>query len=330
MPDDSGAPRTLAQRAGLEPFLAAALRWWGGRAVSAVRPVHLREYADHRRATCTRGTGERSIDLELLALSHLCRWAESRELCGANPFARRPRFRKPASVRHAHEHTPASTEELHAVLGALMASENPQRVVAGAHLCCCFLTGLRPGEPSCLARVDIVDDCNVHRPGELYTAGDPPRRFWAVGRLKRGQNPAVEVHPALTEYLTAWVGWLEANIKGRFWWFPNPDFPDRPLVPWGARISDSCLGGFLRSAARKVGAKGHLTPHGMRAAYVRVRRSQGADDLTISIELGQGSGPGLIRNVYGDPAGIVGDGAFDWVPANQPPCWETLSQKGKP
>ena len=63
----------------------------------------------------------------------------------------------------------------------------------------------------------------------------------------------------------------------------------------------------------------------MRAYYVRVRRSQGIDDATIAVELGQGSGPGLVVRTYGERLAILGgDGLYDWLPADGKPCWDRL------
>jgi integrase len=44
--------------------------------------------------------------------------------------------------------------------------------------------------------------------------------------------------------------------------------------------------------------KKHMTSHGLRALYVWVRRSQGADDSQIAFEIGHSS-PLMIQRVYG-------------------------------
>jgi hypothetical protein len=64
----------------------------------------------------------------------------------------------------------------------------------------------------------------------------------------------------------------------------------------------------------------------MRAYYVRVRRSQGVDDASIAVELGQGSGAAMIVQNYGQRIAILGgDGLHDWMPTDpQRIAWALL------
>jgi hypothetical protein len=62
-----------------------------------------------------------------------------------------------------------------------------------------------------------------------------------------------------------------------------------------------------------------------RAFFVKVRRSQGADDATIVGELGQTTNGDLIRSVYGDPKDLHGGALFDWLPEDKGPAWDLLA-----
>ena len=324
-PHAGGAVRTPDQVERLRPFLDAALRWWGPRAVATVRPRDIEAFAAHKRGSAPAGsTGERAADLELATLSSLCRWAVQAERCDRNPFDSRPRFRRAESVQHCHQAMPASDEDLHRLLGWLMASPDRNRVVAGAQLAFCALTGLRPGEPGALLRAPRMAAARPE-PGARYDVtiqGITTRRM-AVQREKAGQNLAVAIHPALSDFLAAWDRWLLDNLPSATYLFPNPEVPDRPLIPFaGARASR--LRNDLDAACRAVGLD-KIHAHGMRAYYVRCRRSAGADDLTIAVELGQSSGGSLIRSTYGDGRDVVGDGRFDWLPeADVPVAWTRL------
>jgi len=69
----------------------------------------------------------------------------------------------------------------------------------------------------------------------------------------------------------------------------------------------------------------------MRAFYVLVRRSWGIDDQVIAVELGQGSGAGLIATTYGDvPANWRnGDGPkLNWLPDPAQYAWAEFQKNG--
>ena len=315
-PHPGGSRRTDTQAQRLIVTLRTALNWWGPRGVAGTRPRDILEFVAAKRAQAGPGhTGERAADLELAALSACCQWALVAEHIERNPLADRPRFRRAEAVSHCHEHMPRSDEDLHRVCGWLMAQPAPDRVVCGAHLMLCALTGLRPGEPGALLRQPTAASVRP-LPGTRYqvtaVSGGTVAKL-AVAREKNGQNLAVIVHPALAEFLAAWERWLAAHLPGARYLLPDPDHLEAPLIPFaGARASR--LRNDLDAACRALGIDYSLHSHGMRAFYVRVRRAQGADDLTISVELGQGSGGALIRSTYGDGRDVVGDGRFDWMP----------------
>ncbi len=329
-PRRNGKVRTPAQVARLRPELEVALRWWGPRGVAAIRGSDLNAYAAHRRSQARPGfTGERSCDIELGQLSNLCQWALGADRIPANPFAGRARYRDAKEVSHCRDHMPSGTEELHRLIAwfftpPLRAPQSALRVVQGAQLLFCALTGLRPGEPGALLRPAGPVHREHPRPGDRWdteTEGQP-RRLLAVAREKGGQNLAIVIRPALAQFLEAWDAWLARELPAAKYLFPDPAQPDQPLVPFGD--SKGRLRRELNAAVRALGLP-HRKPHGMRAYYVRVRRSANVADVDIASELGQSGGEKLIRSTYGDPRDIRGHGTFGWLP--EPParaCWELL------
>lgn len=323
MPKPGGRARTEDQQGRLSAFLRPALTWWGSRSPAGIGPRDFEAYGQHKRDHARSGSGERQADLELVALHQLCLWAVSSGRLPENPFAARPTYRDAGAVRHCSESMPASDEELHRILGRLMAGDAAS-VVAGAHLLFCALTGLRPGEPGAL-RWDATGD----QPGArlVITREGAKVALLRVRRCKGGINPAVVLHPVLDEFLGIWKAYCSAVHPGSPWMFPHPTDRERPLVPFGD-VAQSHLGRLLAEAAAALQVPVRK-PHAMRAYYVRVRRSQGVEDATIAVELGQGSGPGLVVRTYGQRLAILGgDGLYDWLPADPvPPCWTELERR---
>jgi integrase len=324
MPKPGGRARTPDQRRRLQAFLTPALSWWGSRSPAGIGPRDFEAFGQHKRAGARSGTGERQADLELVALHQCCTWAVSAGRMPSNPFANRPTYRDAAAVQHCSSAMPASDEELHLLLGRLMASQDLEEVVVGAHLMFSALTGLRPGEPGAL-RWDASGD----QPGARLTILRDGKavNLLRVQRSKGGINPAVRLHPVLEEFLGAWRAWTAQHAPKSQWMFPHPTDPTRPLVPFGA-TAESHLARTLKDAAAGLRLPARR-PHSMRAYYVRVRRSQGIDDATIAVELGQGSGPGLVVRTYGERLAILGgDGLYDWLPGDSKlVAWSTLAAK---
>lgn len=319
MPKPGGRPRTQDQQDRVAPFLRTALTWWGTRSPGGIGPRDFESFGQYKRQNARSGTGERAADLEINALVQLATWAVASGRLASNPFLGRPAYRAPEDVAHCPESMPTDDEELHRLIGALFA-EGGVSTVAGAHLLFQALTGLRPGEPGAL-RWDARGD----QPGTRITIRREGQdvELLRVQRLKGGINPAVRMHDTLRTFLGVWRTHSARQWPDSPWMFPHPDDPSRPLVPLG-ETSDSHLSRVLQAAAKRLGLSPRK-PHGMRAYYVRVRRSQGIEDATIAVELGQGSGPGLVVRTYGERLAILGgDDLYDWMPATGEPCWVCL------
>ena len=324
LPFTTAKPRKPAAVKTLTGTLKRALSWWADKRWSAINPNIIEEFAVWRRKHVRAGSfsGNRSADLELTCLSSLGQWALASNRVEANPFAHRTRFVEAEDIHHCHTAMPDDDQQFHALLIPFFADPTDKgKVVSGAYLAFMALTGLRPGEPISLLRVPPCDKFPANFEtapcGLVYPLPDGTRRM-KVFRLKRGQNPAVLVHPALAEFLGHYNNWLAkyfpadpATIG------PLPLFPD---LPKKTHI-------HLAKACKR--AKVHpMKPHGFgRAYYVRVRRSMGIDDATIACELGQSTNGALIRSVYGNPRDPVGGMLHDWLPAQDGTALDTAWQQ---
>lgn len=322
LPFDGEAPRTPAAADLLREILTRALAFWSERRAATVTHRTMAEFVAWRRTHCRKGCeGSRTADLELAALSCLCQWAVLTERIEKNPFAERKRFQQRENITHCHEAMPENDEQLHRLLswffgGAIVPASRPdlERIHAGAHLAFTALSGLRPGEPELLHRLAPVhqfpSNLATASPGLIYPMPDGTRRM-KVQRLKRGQNPAILIHPTLADFLNVWTAWLDQHV---------PAGPGAPLFP----LAQESVANRLRRACGELDLP-EMKPHGFgRAYYVRVRRSQGCDDAAIAVELGQSSNGDLIRSVYGDPLDPVGGNLHDWLPAGAP-AWQQLT-----
>ena len=315
MPKNKTDRRTIAQVNELKPKFMRALSWWGPKSAEAVNATTCEDYAAFRTPYFT------GADREISALSCLFQWAVFMGKIKMNPIGKRRRFGKVKA--HCFEKCPDNDEMLHQVMAYCYRhssdSHHPQAnrnmCLSASSLLWSALVGLRPGEPERLLRIPEIGLPAVNPLklpfGQIFQDRAGQRRM-RVFRTKRGQNPFVLLHPAAADFLAAWQKWIAAN-------FPT----SKTLFP---RATEDGMGlnRALNIASEKLGLP-HFTPHSMRAFYVKVRRSQGADDSTIASELGQTSKGDLIRNTYGNPDELVGGKMFDWLPEDAAPAWNLLA-----
>lgn len=306
--------RSPVEAARLVRHLGRALRHWSPWIVSEIQPPDLVTYAEQRQAP-------RAVDLEFAALSSACAWGVARGHIVANPFAKRPRFRRPEDVSRSPERAPQSDEDFHRILSVLLSGSPMDRAVGG-HLAFQALTGLRPGEPGALLRCSLSSGA----PGTIRELPSGSK-VMLVRRSKRGINPAVELHPALLHFLNAWDHHLIVNMPNSVHWFPHPEIHSQPLVPFGDSAASPILGARLAKACTAAGVP-HCSPHGMRAYFTRCAMSSGMDLGKISLALGQRSGAPLVALCYNAQGNIVADGSCDWMPNGVPPAWNQLTSLG--
>ena len=316
-PDREGRPRAGRSLDDLRTQLTTALTWWGPRSVAALDRAAITAYAAHRQAA------PRSAELEVNALRNVLRWSvdTGRITHHSLPFVK---LRRRDDIEHSPDFAPASADELHALVRWLL--ERPHLAVYGAQFLFQSYTGLRPGEPGNLrwdARHNPV--ANEQQPGARWTRAIEGKEveFLAVQRIKRGQNPVVEVHPALADFLRAWRDYTARTWPLSPWFFPHPRHPLQPAVPHG----DSRGSGLRYALNQATVALGlpERHPHAARAYFTAVLRAEGVPDILISMRLGQTGGEQLVRNIYGDPTQAAGTRSIGWLPLNGEPAWTVLS-----
>jgi integrase len=237
-------------------------------------------------------TGARAVDLELNTLKNVFKFAVRSGQLRANPLdLRRPSYCDSRTVKHCREYAPRSAEELHA--HAAYFFSRPGSEVYGWQLLFEAFTGCRTSEALALRM-----DAKEHEPGWV-TDGV----LW-LARAKGGTNNWIKIHPALSDWLKSFTTWRTAlpdKMGAGGWWFPRAD---------GQKQSPETLSRVLGQSSAIVCPGENRTSHGLRSYYVTVRRSQGASDAQIAIELGHRSGPGLIVQVYGEARPV----ALGWLP----------------
>jgi len=171
------------------------LGYWDKEPAGGVSIVHLDRYHEWRKKNIKRGTGDRSVDLELNTLSNAALWAMRCELIEENPLNfRRPRYCSSKTVRHCREFMPHDTEALHEV-GALLFSDIRSETLGWQMMFEAF-SGLRTCEA-----LQLRTDAKPYEPGWISADG----KSLCVRRAKNQEsvNPFVRIHEGLAEWLKA-------------------------------------------------------------------------------------------------------------------------------
>ena len=322
-PDRHGRPRGPGALITTRHHIEGPLQWFADKSAAALTDRDRDDYLAHRRLTVTRGTGERTTELELGALNDALHWAWRRGDLKEFPRSMRATFRDPKAIAHARDAMPANAAELHA-LAAWQFAHEP--AVYGWMTLFKALTGLRDEECQLL-------QAHPNRAGLDYPPGFADEKHLRIQRVKRGRNPRVSlddparpwIRPVL-DMIKAWNATLEAGQRP----------PGAPLFEGGHDHTKT-----LQRAAKALGLP-RRTGHGLRAYYATVRLAQGTTPAVVATELGQKSGDELVRDVYGaDPDDFdqthftsLAD-RFTWIPTSKentsesltPPAWTWWTAK---
>lgn len=295
-------------------ILTMVEKWWAPKHPEKVTIADCDSYNAWRRDNKTRGTGDRSTEIELCTLNNVLTWALRAGHIKVNPFGqkgyRRPSYQNPDKIAHCRDFMPQSADELHQIASQLFAGEESQ-VFGWAYLLEA-LTGMRGADTRQL-RID------AKLVGLDYEPGFMDSKFLYIIRSKRQKgkkatNQRIRLddpeRPHIRPLLNALLDWRKTRFPDSPWFLPSPRQPAQPISEEG-----------LTQALRSVTATLTLpkrTAHGARAYYTTARRCQGIEDNQIAFELGHstGSGGDLVREVYGDPPanwqGLAN--VFTWVP----------------
>jgi hypothetical protein len=133
-------------------------------------------------------------------------------------------------------------------------------------------------------------------------------------------NPFCAVHEGLEGLLRAHRHWLDQKYPDSKCFFPGRS--------GGGPVEKAALSHALRRLREKGLIRKKIIPHGARAFFVTVRRSQGAPDSQIALEIGHTSGGNTLSSVYGGvpPSWLLGHGPnMSWLPAGEP-AWKSIAQ----
>lgn len=307
--------RDLSARAGRQleeeqKRITSLVAYFGNEHWTTLSLEDCRAYHHHRVKQIARGTGDRTVDMELQCLSSIFRWAQrnsKRTGVNTNPFLyERPRFQSSSKVRHCRECMPASGDELH-LIAATFFKSGRSHVLGWQTLFEAFI-GQRTHEILKLR----WDAKNENEPGFIRDN----HLFLFRSSTSKGTFPYIEIHPALSQALTSLEWWHQMFFPESPWFFPG--WPD------GKQHVDTKS---LTHALRRIGPRlkiPHRTSHGLRSFYVNVLRSDRDEknrprlsDAEIALRIGQKTGGKLIIDTYGE----ILPYKLDWMPAKRPVAW---------
>jgi len=288
--------------------------FFGKFGIDEIQMIHLPAYADWRRRRMVRkaNTGGRTVDIDLVTLSNIMRFAVMRGELKFN-YVRSDRPRYQENIRHARSVMPESAEIIHQIAGELLQSVKSE--VMGWLCFFSEFTGCRTSELLRL-RTDAKNKLEAGfiewlTPAELNERADDVLGHLYLGRRsKNGLNPWSKINAEFADMIRAFQAWHKLRFvrKDAPWFFP------------GTGAADVIVPGSFGHALKRV-TKGfnleHITPHGFRAFYATKRLRDGARPVDIAAEMGDKT-VALIETIYADNAGGK---KLWWTPADGVPAW---------
>jgi integrase len=310
-PDKQLNPRNERTKKEEARHCTLLLKYWDSVRVKLTSIVTCDNYRDWRLQRIKQGSGLRTIDRELMTLNNAFRFAYRRGQVGRNPMVDRPRYQPSKYVVHCRQCMPGDAKELHDIAQLLFSFRTSE--VLGFQLLFTAYTGQRTCEILKL-RIGAGPD----EPGSIMENGKCLRVWRAKGQDI--VNPFCSVHEGLEGLIVAHKRWIALRYPETPWFFPGRG---------GAELVDkAALAHALKRFREKGLIKRRITPHGARAFFVTVRRSQGAPDSQIALEIGHTSGGSTLSAVYGGvpPEWVRGGGPkMSWLPGQ--PAWSDLLER---
>jgi integrase len=307
-PDRHRQQRPALMRKAEEANCKRLLEFWGKTRVDDITVAKNDAYRDRRVKEVSRGSGDRTVDLELNTLRNALLWAARCELIRHMPPPTVwKRYRASGDVQHCRDSQPADAGELHRIARMMFEAGSKSEVI-GWQILVEACTGLRT-----IDALALRWDAAPGEPGHVSADG----KSLCVRRAKKKGHAtatsSVLIHPDFEQVLTAFRGWHAKKYpaKPAAWYFPSPRASGQPL-------NKSAIIQALRRVSAAIGHR--VTSHGMRAYYVTARRSWGIPDAQIGFEVGHRPGQTLAE-VYGGvpPHWLAGDGPkLGWMPSGDP------------
>lgn len=277
--------------------LSSLTTYFGHHPCDEIRLKLLPAFAAWRMRQVSRGSGERTVDLDLCTLSNVLNYGVAIGQLEMNWIAiNRPRYRRASAVRHARVLMPASADVIHQLADHLLADLRSE--VFGWMTLFALFTGCRTSELLRL-RLDApaAPEAGFVENGHLFLGR----------RSKNGTNPWCAIGPEFAQMFECFRNWHgERYPKNPFY------FPGR----MGGCVGEFGHGHALARAARVLELP-HTTPHALRAYYVTKRRRDGIPDAYVAAEIGDKT-VALISETYGD---VPGGTPLSWTPTTRLPAW---------
>ena len=269
-----------------------------GKAFGAIKA---RELTAARLRTFGARRPARAAQLDCYTLKNAIKHAVATGNLSADPVAVWPQFHSDQPARRSREAAPATGDELHALAQALFASRINEPY--GWWLLLLALTGCRRSEV-----LELRLDASAGEPGHVEG-----QWLW-LNRKKGGINPFALITPELSACIEAHHRWHTLRYPGHPYWIPHRN--DKT-----AHAPADALGKAMNRATAKLQLP-RRTPHGLRAFYVTLRRSQGISDAQIAAEIGDATGAAIVAQVYGAvPPNWQGGKELAWLPSQGEPAW---------
>lgn len=258
-------------------------------------------YKNWRIKNIKKGTGERSVDKELVTLSNVLNYGVMSRIIEQNHVAfGRPKYRRSTDVKHCRESAPATADIIHKLARHFFKSRRSE--VLGWQLLFTMFTGCRTSE---MLRL-MLDADSPAKPG--FIQGN----YLFLRRSKGGVNPFAVIGKEFSKMIRAFKKWHTLRFPDVHFYFPNH---------MGDCISRHALSNGLKRACEQLEIN-HVTPHGVRSFYVTKRRSDGINDVAIAGEIGDKTTL-LMETTYGSrPPNWFGGGDLTWMPKNSLPAWD--------
>jgi len=313
-PDKQRGARPETMRKAEAANCVTLLEFWNTVQVDAITIAECDRYRDWRVKRIRRkgAAGNRSVDLEINTLRNSLLWAARKEVIRHMPMpAGWPTYCSDKTVQHCREFMPADANELHRIARMLFSSRQSESL--GFQMLFEAYTGQRTAEI-----LELQANAGADAPGGLTPDGQSLRVTRAKGQDM--VNPYAFVHDGLRDLLKSWTAWKGARHPKSPWYFPGRT-SETP-------VSKCALAHALRRLRKRIGKR--VIPHGLRAFYVTVRRSNNIRDTQIAFEIGHTSGGKTLAEVYGGcpPHWLTGEGPkMKWLPDGEP-AWTALKLPG--